>query len=92
MMMMNKRRKRYSSLGSIAEVRKEREKLDRMIKANDSYLKEDWTDISYWFSPLNIMNEAVCRVSSASSLIANIVAGARTAIKMIREHLSVKSE
>ncbi len=89
---MNKRRKRYCSLGSIAEVQKERAKLTRMMKANDAHLRQDWAEISYWFSPSNIKDEMICRASSASPLIANIVAGARTAMRMIRERRAAKCD
>ena len=89
---MNKRRKRYCTLGSIAEVQKERAKLARMMKANDAHLRQDWTEISYWFSPSNIKEEVICRLSSRLPLVANIVAGARTAIRMIRNRMETKSD
>ncbi len=87
---MNKRRKRYCTLGSIAEVQREREKLSRMMKANETHIREDWADVRYWFSPSNILDKAICRASASSSLIANIVAGARTAIRMVRDRRETK--
>lgn len=87
---MNKRKKRYCTLGTIAEVQKERAKLARMMKANDTHLRQDWDEISYWLSPSNIRDEVICRASTASPFIANIVAGARTAIRMIRDRREAK--
>ncbi len=89
---MNKRRKRYCTLGSMAEVQKEREKLSRMMKANDAHLREDWADIRHWFSPSHIMEEVICRASASSSLIANVVAGARAAIRMVRDRREAKCD
>lgn len=81
---MNKRHKRYCELRTMADLRKERLKLRKMMRANDADLQDDWEEVRYRLSPSNLANELMSRVYCSSGLIRNVVAGARTVIGMIR--------
>ena len=81
---MNKRQKRYCGLRSMEQLRNERKKLHKMMRANDADLQDDWDEVRYWLSPANLADELMGRVYASSGLVRNIVAGVRTAIGMIR--------
>lgn len=81
---MNKRRKRYAELRSMAELHKERRKLRRMMKANEADLAEDRDDIMHMISPANILDELMCRISVRSAAFRNVVAGIRVVTSLIR--------
>lgn len=85
-MKMNKRRKRYANLRSMSDLRNERTKLRRMMKANEADLAEDRDDIRYMLSPSNIMDELMCRISARSSVMRYAIAGVRALRTMISRH------
>lgn len=80
---MNKRRKRYANLHSMADLRNERLKLRKMIRANEAHIAEDRDDIYHMISPSNIIDTLMCRLSARSSALRYVVAGARAMIAMV---------
>ena len=81
---MNKRHKRYCELRNMEQIRTERAKLHKMMRANAADLGDDWDEVRYWLTPANLADELMSRVYLSSGLVRNVVAGVRTVIGMIR--------
>ncbi len=87
---LNKRR--YDRLGSLTELRSERERLDWMIEAREEELVREWSRFRGMFTIGYVTGVVTQKMENLQALIRSAYSGFQSALSLFRREKTVQEE